>query len=193
MTGKRSENPNWKGGKTISAHGYVLVRVGTNHHLADIRGYAYEHRLIAEEKLGRRLMKGEMVHHINENKQDNHPDNLKIVGNAAEHLVFHRNSDSVLQLPNESNFLISCACGCEEQFFKYDYVGRPRKYRSGHNPRIAATRTEILSILEQGSMHRNRLAKLCEKPVSPIAAALTKMKKAGLVKQVRRGVWALKQ
>ena len=30
--------------KTISMDGYVKVKVGTKHHLADSNGYAYEHR-----------------------------------------------------------------------------------------------------------------------------------------------------
>lgn len=43
----------WKGGRSIASNGYVLVRVGKKHHLADVRGYAYEHRIVAEQKLGR--------------------------------------------------------------------------------------------------------------------------------------------
>lgn len=65
-------NSNWRGGKTISSHGYVLVRVGIKHHLADVRGYAYEHRVIAEQKIGRKLKQGEIVHHKDKNKQTTH-------------------------------------------------------------------------------------------------------------------------
>lgn len=36
---------NWKGGRTVTQHGYVLIYVSKNHPLADCRGYAYEHRL----------------------------------------------------------------------------------------------------------------------------------------------------
>ena len=67
----RYKNPNWKGGRTVTEHGYVLIKVGVGHHLADVRGYAYEHRLKAEVKLGRRLSPSEIVHHINGDKQDN--------------------------------------------------------------------------------------------------------------------------
>lgn len=49
------ENYMWKGGRAVTSHGYVLIRVGAEHHLADVRDYAYEHRLVAAEKLGRRL------------------------------------------------------------------------------------------------------------------------------------------
>ncbi len=68
---KREQNPNWGGGKTVSSHGYVKILVGIGHHLADSKGYAYEHRLVAEETLGRRLEPEEQVHHINGDRGDN--------------------------------------------------------------------------------------------------------------------------
>lgn len=46
--------------------------------------YQYEHRLVMEKKLGRKLRKGEQVHHLNENPADNRPSNLEVV-TMAEH------------------------------------------------------------------------------------------------------------
>src|SRR5205809_93254 len=37
------------------AFGYILLFVGKDHHLADVRGYAYEHRIVAEQAIGRQL------------------------------------------------------------------------------------------------------------------------------------------
>lgn len=121
--------------RTITKHGYVLVWK-PRHHLADIRGYVYEHRLIAEEKIGRELKKGELIHHIDENKQNNDPENIEVLPSIAHHREKHRKKKSNLRLLDEPNRTIQCACGCGIQFKKYDRIGRPRKYISGHNLRI---------------------------------------------------------
>jgi hypothetical protein len=122
-------------GRTIASNGYVLVKVGKDHHLADVRGYAYEHRLVAEQKLGRRLLPGEIPHHIDGNKQNNDPGNIEVLSSVAEHRFHHRGRKSRLRTKGELNPTIACACGCGETLLKYDGVGRPRAYISGHNPR----------------------------------------------------------
>lgn len=128
-----TKNGMWKGGKTITEHDYVLVRVGTDHHLSDVRGYAYEHRLVAEHKFGRRLKEGEKVHHIDGDRKNNNPDNIHICKNMAQHLFIHRKPDSNLQIPSESNNIIQCKCGCGSEFLKFDKYKRPRQFVSGHN------------------------------------------------------------
>lgn len=136
MTGLSGElNPNWKGGRTITEHGYVLIRVGVDHHLADVRGYAYEHRVIAEKILGRQLVGNEMVHHKDGDKRNNSPANLTIVNGNAGHLVHHRKRTDT-QLPGEANRIINCGCGCGKAFPRYDNSGRPRAFVSGHNMRM---------------------------------------------------------
>lgn len=133
MNRNRERNNNWKGGRVVASNGYVLVKVGVDHHLADVRGYAYEHRVVAERVLGRQLKSDEIVHHIDENKQNNDPSNLKVVAGVAEHFLEHRIRDD-LRRPGEDNPIVSCACGCGMQFPKFDESKRPRKYASGHNP-----------------------------------------------------------
>lgn len=60
------------------------------------KGLTYEktfsrhtHRVVAEQKLGRKLIKGEVVHHIDENKRNNHPDNLIVFSSQSEHAKWH--------------------------------------------------------------------------------------------------------
>ncbi len=50
----------------------------------------HAHRVIAEEKLGRPLRKGEIVHHEDHDKQNYHPDNLEILPSQSEHMKRHR-------------------------------------------------------------------------------------------------------
>ncbi|CAM4019939.1 HNH endonuclease signature motif containing protein [Deinococcus frigens] len=49
----------------------------------------YVHRLVAAERLGRALFPGEVVHHLNGNKQDFRPENLLALPSQAAHMVKH--------------------------------------------------------------------------------------------------------
>ena len=46
------------------------------------------HRVIAEQVIGRPLAKGEIVHHIDGNKQNNDPSNLQVM-TQSEHMKLH--------------------------------------------------------------------------------------------------------
>jgi hypothetical protein len=82
-------NGRWAGGKMRTSGGYVAVKVPDGHHLRQAHGYAYEHRLVAEEMLGRRLGADEVVHHKNGRRDDNRPENLEITtrkSHARDHV-----------------------------------------------------------------------------------------------------------
>lgn len=85
MTGEK--NPTWKGGKYKDKNGYIHVR-NTNHPNCSSNGYVLEHRLILEKELGRYLKKNEIVHHINEIKDDNRLENL-VVMSQSKHVGLH--------------------------------------------------------------------------------------------------------
>ena len=49
----------------------------------------HEHRVVAEQKIGRPLLKGEIVHHIDGNIHNNSPENLEVL-TQSEHIALHR-------------------------------------------------------------------------------------------------------
>lgn len=71
---------------TIHSGGYRMLWCEGHPEAHD--GRVYEHRYIAEQKLGRRLEPGEQVHHINGDKQDNRPANLEVL-DIREHPSRH--------------------------------------------------------------------------------------------------------
>lgn len=53
-------------------------------------GKKAEHITIAEKALGHALPVGAVVHHVNEDRLDNRPENLVICQNQAYHVLLHR-------------------------------------------------------------------------------------------------------
>lgn len=78
---------NWKGGRTYTKHGYVLV-LDKGNPKSDKSGYIFEHRKIMSEKVGRDLDDEEVVHHINGIKDDNRIENLELM-TKGEHIALH--------------------------------------------------------------------------------------------------------
>lgn len=83
-----SKNPNWKGGRYITSTGYVRV-LKKDHKFADHDGHILEHRLIWEKYNKACLLPWILVHHKNENKQDNRVENLEPIS-RNEHCRIHR-------------------------------------------------------------------------------------------------------
>lgn len=184
-----NRNGNWKGGKSIASNGYVLVRVGLRHHLADVRGYAYEHRLVAESKTGRKLEKGEQVHHINGNKQDNRPDNIEVMKSLAHHLNKHRKGHHERRLADQPNPMMQCSCGCGEWFNRFDSTGRPRKFISGHNPSDSSKRDAVLAMAEDRKAIHTKLITPLLSSKQAAKVMLSRLVKEGKLIRMGRGYY----
>lgn len=74
-------------GISLKASGYVELTKGTH------KGRR-EHVLLMEERLGRRLLPDEVVHHIDRNRSNNTADNLALVTRAG-HARLHRFEDKL--------------------------------------------------------------------------------------------------
>ncbi|WP_081056197.1 HNH endonuclease [Burkholderia vietnamiensis] len=87
-TKRGSDHHRWNNGRMLSNDGYVKVRVGVEHPLADPNGYAYEHLIVWVSAGNSRPAAGFHLHHKNENRTDNRYSNLELLTipeHAAEH------------------------------------------------------------------------------------------------------------
>lgn len=83
-----AQNPRWRGGVQMR-QGRKNILVGVDHPMATASGYVLEYRLVMAEKLGRPLTTDELVHHIDGDPTNNHPDNLALVS-RSQHMRIHR-------------------------------------------------------------------------------------------------------
>ena len=70
-----------KGFGTVSSFGYVVRTIDGKK--------LKEHRLIAEQAIGKQLPKKAVVHHLNGNRSDNRPCNLVVCPDDAYHKLLH--------------------------------------------------------------------------------------------------------
>lgn len=75
--------------KRLDRKGYVLIYTLNHKYSKPRKGWIYEHRAVVENFIKRRLKKGECVHHLDENKENNKISNLMLFKSHREHSKFH--------------------------------------------------------------------------------------------------------
>lgn len=93
VTHSGSAHQSWKGGAYRHSDGYVYEYAPEHSAAKNSKGYVLQHRLVMERKLGRLLEAHELVHHINEVKDDNRPENLELM-NRSTHMKGHKNGSA---------------------------------------------------------------------------------------------------
>jgi hypothetical protein len=73
-----SKSHRWNEGRLIATNGYVLIRVGKNHPLADPNGYAKESLIVWVSAGNPHPKRGELLHHKSEDKTDDRIGNLRL-------------------------------------------------------------------------------------------------------------------
>jgi hypothetical protein len=93
LLGVAGENhPAWKGGVRIDRDGYIRT-YDPNHPWPRRGGYVLEHVRLMELLIGRRIRRGEVVHHKDGNKLNNNTSNLELLL-ASDHSRLHRLADT---------------------------------------------------------------------------------------------------
>lgn len=94
--------------------GKYLCEYAPAHPRSTKEGYIYSHILVAEAMLGRYLKQDECVHHIDENKYNNSPNNLIVFKTKADHAAYHKGCDIIkegdvyIALPHKDSICPIC-------------------------------------------------------------------------------------
>jgi hypothetical protein len=92
---KGPNHPAWRGGTSLDRDGYVKT-YDPSHPWPRKGGYVREHIRVMELHIGRRITRGEAVHHIDHDRTNNALENLELLTHG-EHSRLHRATDTHLR------------------------------------------------------------------------------------------------
>jgi hypothetical protein len=103
-------------GKTY-LNGYIAIYM-PEHERSFENGCVYEHILVAEKMLGRKLKPAECVHHKDKDRTNNSPDNLMIFQTNEDHIAYHGGAECIKD--DDGTYY------CIKRFAKFIYYYRNR-------------------------------------------------------------------
>lgn len=103
----RNHGPNWKGGRYLGKDGYWNIYY-PNHVFAQSDGYVKEHRLIYEQYHNCILLPYTVVHHIDDNRQNNVISNLKPLY-RGQHITHHKKGKESIRLDMSNRKCLLCS------------------------------------------------------------------------------------
>ena len=121
----------WNIEKTIKKGDYLYGLV-PDHPKATKNGYVLIHRIVAENKIGRPLKVGEIVHHKNGNKKDNRPENLEVMLGTDHNRMHAATGQTLYKHICEDCGLIFSTRKPEQRFCSYACHGRYEMNRKYH-------------------------------------------------------------
>lgn len=99
---RREKNSRWNGGEYINKDGYKMVKIydgikkdSEGKRISGYKSYEKEHRVVIEKYLGRKLIKGEVVHHIDGNRLNNDIENLVVLKHSQHHRITHQSLQEI--------------------------------------------------------------------------------------------------
>lgn len=96
---KGKNNHNWKNGKVVQ-NGYVYLLFPN--HPKSHNGYVKRSHIVMEKIINGPLPDDSIVHHIDENKKNDSPDNLMLCLNIAEHNKIHQQQRAIAACGNRN-------------------------------------------------------------------------------------------
>ena len=131
---------------------YIYIPMHPN---CECKGYVREHVLVMEQILGRYLLIGECVHHIDGNKLNNIPENLELFNSLSSHIKHHENLKALESCGNSSyrkckycqqyDDLNNMKPNGRSYYHKYCAMLYKRKYRSRIKPNFSES--ELLELI----------------------------------------------
>lgn len=137
-----------------------------SHPRATKEGVIYEHMLVAEEKIGRYLKDGEVVHHIDENKYNNSSENLIVFKTNSDHISFHKGNKNI-KLDGD----VYIATNKKEEYIICPICNKNKMYNSANMCKLCfnKNRKELLNGIEidieelKKDVYYNSFLSICKK------------------------------